>query len=241
MARFVRHESCPKCGSRDNFGRYDDGSGWCFGCGKYEGPSSDKFIPRATLQCNADGTADGAAVARAEGLTTEFPLSIISSLSKYDLSVGEILRGHGRYDASTDSLTFTYKGIDGTVVCRQRRSFRGRGPKYLSEGSTYEVMDINGSNGPPNIVITEDKLSAIKVGRVCDASPALGTQYQHWKLVELLKRGYKQVYVWLDRDKWREGMEICDKAKWLGLSARAVYSELDPKCYSIDEIKGYLI
>ena len=32
----VRHEPCPKCGSRDNLGRYSDGHGFCFGCGYYE-------------------------------------------------------------------------------------------------------------------------------------------------------------------------------------------------------------
>lgn len=32
----VGHEPCPKCGSRDNLGRYSDGHGFCFGCGHYE-------------------------------------------------------------------------------------------------------------------------------------------------------------------------------------------------------------
>jgi hypothetical protein len=32
----IRHEPCPHCGSRDNLGRYDDGHGYCFGCGAYE-------------------------------------------------------------------------------------------------------------------------------------------------------------------------------------------------------------
>lgn len=33
---FVRHEPCPRCGSRDNLARYSDGSGWCFGCNTYD-------------------------------------------------------------------------------------------------------------------------------------------------------------------------------------------------------------
>jgi twinkle protein len=32
----VAKESCPKCGSRDNLGRYSDGHAYCFGCGYYE-------------------------------------------------------------------------------------------------------------------------------------------------------------------------------------------------------------
>lgn len=33
---FVAHEACPDCGSADNLARYDDGHGYCFGCGRYE-------------------------------------------------------------------------------------------------------------------------------------------------------------------------------------------------------------
>ena len=35
-AVFIRKESCPKCGSRDNLARYSDGHAWCFGCGYRE-------------------------------------------------------------------------------------------------------------------------------------------------------------------------------------------------------------
>ena len=35
-SNFVAHEPCPSCGSRDNLARYDDGHGWCFGCGYRE-------------------------------------------------------------------------------------------------------------------------------------------------------------------------------------------------------------
>ena len=35
---FVRHEPCPKCGSRNNLARYSDGHATCFsgGCDYYE-------------------------------------------------------------------------------------------------------------------------------------------------------------------------------------------------------------
>jgi twinkle protein len=32
----VQHEPCPSCGSKDNLARYSDGTGWCFGCGRYD-------------------------------------------------------------------------------------------------------------------------------------------------------------------------------------------------------------
>lgn len=33
---FLRHESCPKCKSKDNLARYTDGHAYCFGCHHYE-------------------------------------------------------------------------------------------------------------------------------------------------------------------------------------------------------------
>lgn len=36
---YVSKEPCPSCGSRDNLARYDDGHGYCFGCGYYDHPS----------------------------------------------------------------------------------------------------------------------------------------------------------------------------------------------------------
>jgi twinkle protein len=39
-SRCIGKEPCPQCGSRDNLARYDDGHGWCFGCGYYE-PGGD--------------------------------------------------------------------------------------------------------------------------------------------------------------------------------------------------------
>lgn len=41
---FVRHEPCPKCGSKDNFGRYSDGHGHCFTdeCG-YKEPADNQW------------------------------------------------------------------------------------------------------------------------------------------------------------------------------------------------------
>ena len=43
-SKFVQHEPCPSCGSKNNLARYDDGHAVCFGmsCDHYE-PPSDGF------------------------------------------------------------------------------------------------------------------------------------------------------------------------------------------------------
>jgi len=242
MARFIRHESCPKCGSRDNLGVYDDGSKWCFGCHYYGDVDISKWKPReesngrefsgtSHTQYLLHGLRDGVA----------YPPEVVAYLARFDISVPEAYANNARWKPSTRALCFIYYDLEGKPCCVQERSFSGnpKTPKYLTSGSSYEAFDLIGTKGK-EVAITEDKLSAIVVGRVCDASPALGTTYQQWKLLELFKRGYRRVYVWLDKDKWREGREICEKAQWIGMSATAVLTDLDPKCYSQDEIKGYL-
>ena len=53
-------------------------------------------------------------------------------------------------------------------------------------------------------------------------------------------RGYQEVIVWLDRDKWKEAREISDRVKWMGLASTTVLSDFDPKCYTVEEIQGFL-
>ena len=45
-SKFLKHEPCPNCNSKDNFARYDDGHGHCFGCGHQEQPPKDNHPPR---------------------------------------------------------------------------------------------------------------------------------------------------------------------------------------------------
>lgn len=45
-SKFLKHEPCPECGSKDNFARYDDGHGHCFGCGHQDQPPKGDPPPR---------------------------------------------------------------------------------------------------------------------------------------------------------------------------------------------------
>lgn len=90
------------------------------------------------------------------------------------------------------------------------------------------------------MVITEDCISSIRVSEVCDAMPALGTAVPLHKITYLKSLGYTDVIVWLDSDKWREARDIAEKFKLVGLSAKTVLSELDPKKYTKEQIMEYL-
>ena len=45
-SKFLKHEACPECKSKNNLARYDDGHATCFGCGYQEQPTKDKAEPR---------------------------------------------------------------------------------------------------------------------------------------------------------------------------------------------------
>lgn len=62
-SNFVRHEPCDTCGSKDNLSRYDDGHGYCHGCGAYEhGTGEVKMAledPKVTKRAELTGTVTG--------------------------------------------------------------------------------------------------------------------------------------------------------------------------------------
>ena len=240
MARFVRFSPCPKCGSRNNLGMYDDGSAWCFGCHYYEKRSADKFVPKADEDEEVDIQGDSFG----KELNDFSPGEVLTNvLGSTRITVPELLRA-GAKSTTTDTLAFTYYTPEGTPTCIQVRDYnsnRKAGAKYLNRGSTEHAFPLYHYHPDDRrVVITEDTLSALKVARVTNSFSALGTHIQTHKLVQLRSRGFQTVFVWLDKDKWREGREICEKAQWIGLSARAIISDLDPKYYSETEILTYI-
>ena len=48
-SKFLKHEACPECKSKNNLARYDDGHATCFGCGYQEQPKKDKAEPRMDM------------------------------------------------------------------------------------------------------------------------------------------------------------------------------------------------
>ena len=248
MAKFLRHESCPRCGSRDNLARYSDGGAFCFGCRYSERRQGASFVPiREAMPTSNEGLET---ISLPEDAITFYPSCVKDYLDKYDLSVVEAIRLGALWSESRQQFIYPYYATDPDtgeryLACYQARNFNQQisGPKYFNKGKTTEVIPI--ICGPVSgdkrtrLVITEDALSALKVARQCDAMPALGTNVPVSKL-NVIARQYTRLTVWLDSDKWREARHIADNFKWLGLSADTIYSELDPKCYSDEQIKEYL-
>ena len=236
MARFVSHESCPSCGSRDNLGRYSDGSAFCFGCHYVERANVSPFV----------GERDGKVKESSTGVRLPDDATGLdgrghSFLAQYELDGAAVVRAGLKWSPSWEQLLIPLRDEDGELVCVQARNFN---PKRAAKAKYYNVGDKTLSatfyGDGETVVLTEDALSAIKVGTVAAGFPLLGTSITRSRLMWLAKR-FKRIVVWLDADKYREARDIADAAKLLGVAVKTVYTEHDPKTYSIEQIKEFLL
>jgi len=238
MATFVKHEACPSCGSRDNLGRYSDGSAFCFGCHHYESANISPFVGERDGQ--TEGSNDESAV--------EFPADADSTLderatnwlSSYGLLGREVIHAGLKWSPGWEQLLIPLYDKDGHLCCIQAKNFN---PKRASKAKYYNIGDKSLSDTRygtgTTLVFTEDVLSAIKVGRVATGMPLLGTSIGRSRLAAL-RPLYERLIVWLDDDKWKEACEIAEAAKFLGWNASTIFTPKDPKEYSTEELQEFL-
>lgn len=93
--------------------------------------------------------------------------------------------------------------------------------------------------GVDPIVVVEDVVSAIKVGRVGTGLPLFGSHMPPDWIARLVRLRPK-VAVWLDPDKVLEARKLAKKIGLLLPETRTVETEMDPKDYSTEQIKEFL-
>lgn len=244
MSNFLRHLPCPKCRSKDNLGEWEDGSKYCFGCGYYEPPRNRlgnfKGIykdvvetPRNSVSLPAD----------ASDILPKAPLEWLRS---YGITFNEIFKYGYKYSKEKELLIFSHLPYwwQGRYFGTEKRG------KYFSCGNSIDNYRIFGAEGSTQewkgtykkpmteIVLTEDILSAIKVGRHMAAIPILGSNIP-LIMIKRLSRIVERIYIWLDADKRKESFLASSRGTQL-VDCRHIYTELDPKCYSDNEIKEIL-
>lgn len=148
-SNFLQHEPCPSCGSSDNLARYDDGHGFCFGCGHLE---------------QADGSV------KAEDLTKPKALNLIQG-ERVTRSIRGITPETFRF---WNYETGTYKG-EPVHIANHFRFGRVVGQKIRTRSKTFAVrgkleplygMWIWGNTNAKRVVVTEGELDALSVSQV---------------------------------------------------------------------------
>lgn len=237
MAKFLRHEPCPSCGSKDNLGRYDDGSAFCFGCHYTERGTHSPFVKERDGKNETD--TDGARFP--DDASTSLDRRAVEWFFSFGITGDEAIRAGFRWSNSWEQLCIPLYDRDGHLCCIQAKNFndkRASKAKYYNVGDKNESFTIYGKEHT-TLVLVEDVLSALKIGRQAAGMPLLGTSIPRSKLAAL-RPSYEELVVWLDADKWREARGIADASALLGFKTKTIFTEQDPKRYTDVEIKELL-
>lgn len=253
-SRFVRHGPCEACGSRDNVAWYANGSGFCFGCGKFY---------RGTLECFARSVQGSYVLSTQpvqlrsvpDDVNCEYPLKVLAWIKQYDLDVTDLIRNNVKWSPSHEQLIYLFYGEDAEsgqddakreVVLWQARNFREgttHQHRFFTGGTPEDVIAVYppGQTEGTIGVIVEDCISALKVGKSGFVGvPCFSSAVSHRKLSRLAKRFDKLIF-WLDGDKYKEAQKQERRAQLLGVSTGLIYTELDPKEYPIPAIRRYVL
>jgi hypothetical protein len=238
MSHFITHQPCPKCGSSDAFAEYDDGHFWCFSCRNYV-PPNYKSLKNMENYFSAKRELKKGELPH--DFTKEIPKEPYAWLKQYSLTTEEISAYYG-WSQSQQMLITSYYGEENDLLVWQGRYFPARVPKVYTSGypDTHILLHSN-TDGEYSrrVVVVEDSVSAIKVARVCTATPLLGSNLSRHKSVGL-SRSFTHLTFWLDYDKLSSMMKQTEANKLLFSKVDMIVTEKDPKEYSTDEIKELL-
>lgn len=236
-SHFLNHTSCPKCGSKDNRAVYSSGSSYCFGCGYFT--KSDQ-IPQAQVKASSRQVAGGG---YPDDVSNHYPRTVIEWIQKYDLGPEDLIRHNVLWSPGREQLIYTFYGAGKDVVLWQARNFKSgttHKRRFFTGGTPESVIaKYSAGEGKDTCVVVEDCISGLKVSYSgSDGIPCFGATMSREKIARIAKL-YKKMVVWLDHDKYSMSQKIVLQAASLGMVARAVYTEDDPKEYSIAQIREY--
>jgi hypothetical protein len=227
----------------------NDYKAYCFRCGEpgfIDGPEEtmSQKLARLTEQRVAEARIQGA----------ELPMPMVRAVAdwpdearlwffKAGLSSHDIGRLGAYYHPPTKRVVLPlYKGEH--AVFWQARALNGQQPKYMAADVDKSLV-LPRYGKAERITLTEDILSAYKVGSVGEGWCLMGTSLNAHTLSELMRRQCP-VNVWLDNDlppvhRYNKGQVAADKVgkvlRAMGCKVRNIVAPLDPKLMSRDQIK----
>lgn len=222
-------------------------SAWCFRCS--EGGFIKDRLPLAERIARAAARDDADADAKClvtmpdgEPDPQAWPRHARLWVYKAGLSNQELMRLGFRYSERMDRVVMPVTDDDGVIVFWQARGFSKDRPKYLAPAVDRTGLAAKYGRGLGNLlVLTEDILSAVKVGRQCEAWCIMGTSLDDTMALAIARDG-RRVVIALDPDPaGRRGAgEAFKKLSILGVKAQAAYMQHDPKLHSNKEIEQWL-
>jgi len=176
--------------------------------------------------------------------STEIPNKGLIWLYKYEITDQEIKKYHMGYSKRLDRLILPVYNISNKkLIYWQGRNLgivTKENPKYINirdkEAKNVYFRVACNSNIDNIVVVVEDILSAIKVGRTLNSIALLGS-YVADSLVSVLKE-YNDVYIWLDYDKKITSIKYSNRLNiLLNKKVKSLVTKKDPKEYATKIIK----
>jgi len=235
----IRHEQCPECrkqgrdNGKDNLGVYSDGHMYCYSCGYYVPGSA------ITKYKSAKRVPEVKQLVLPYDVTPVIRPDALEWFYSYGLDQNAVTKHTLLWSPSREMLIFPYF-IDGVLVGWQGRLFGEDKAKrkWFTQGDVDNIIYILGRQNK-EIVLVESIVSAIKVSRVAQVCPIMGSHISNNRLLRL-NRFHDTIILWLDPDKRKECIKIADRAQLLGMTTKIIYSDMKPKDYTIDEIERYI-
>jgi DNA primase len=176
---------------------------------------------------------------------SEWPTKAALWLYKAGLGRPEIARLGAYYHPPSDRVVLPILDGSGAPVFWQARAPDKRQPKYMAaEVDRSLLVPKWGLAACPTL--TEDILSAFKVGLVAEGWALMGTSASDALVNQLLTRNKHDnaayVNVWLDPDApgQRAASKVCKRLQAYGLTVRNIQSPKDPKLMTLQQIKEIL-
>ncbi len=250
------HQRCPKCAQRgadragDNLAVYPGGGAHCFACGFHQHPPNSLANMKARMtHTQPDNGSMLNDYYNSSNLTPDLPIHALRWLARYQVGHDDARRHNFTYCRDRDTLCMpTYDGIGELVHLEER--YLGESisyPKYKSFGSKTAYFKMFSPDTTDlyrdMVVLVEDTLSAIRVGKVAPSIALHGTHIPN-ELVNLLHTMKCPVRVWLDRDAAQKSAKAVLSMSQHIVDVRSIITELDPKQYTqeaiVDFVKGSL-
>jgi len=239
-------ERCPKCAERgqdtrgDNLAVYPDGHKYCFACHYREGvPKWERIRESNNTQPVVE--VDSKSLQFPEDYTTDLANAPIHWLKFHQITDKEIEEHRMGWSESQRLLIFPLFNGNGELVAWQGRSFDpSKKIKYISHGPIHKLRHFVGisSSVDNTVILVEDLISAIRIGRFHTAMPLWGTHIP-LELITDLAAEFRSVGVWLDSDKTDYAIKAVLRASQI-MPAFLITSALDPKTYSDQQIQEFI-
>lgn len=175
-------------------------------------------------------------------------------LKKYGITDEEIRANDLRWSAERQWLIFPIYGYKpeeaDKVIGYATRNFNGQ-PNYAKSlffgirGNAVHIIGYDRMAVSDVLVVVEDPISAIKVGRHYPCLCLFGSNLSAVLLhrVRTVMRGFAmppRITLWLDNDKASEAARIAQEAISKGMEVNLVVTLQDPKTYTDPHIRGFV-